>query len=258
MDCKNCGKSLGTDQNYCTACGAKFIRNRITFKSLWLEVMERFFNLDNTFIKTFLHLLTKPEAVIGGYIGGIRKKYLDPLSYLGIALTISGLFVLLLRKYFVDKINFEMLAFSGTDAALSKKIMNITLDIGSFVFVLYIPILAFAGWLIFNQKKYLLSEYMVVGVYTLAHYSILSFPISLLILAIVPEYYLILAIPMFTVMMLYATYVANRLNGTDLLKSIMFILIFIVGYFGISIFLNLLFLLTGLLELNDFLPKGTP
>ncbi|MGB3152312.1 MAG: DUF3667 domain-containing protein [Maribacter sp.] len=37
--------------------------------------------MDNTFLKTLLHLLIKPEIVVDGYIGGIRKKYLNPISY---------------------------------------------------------------------------------------------------------------------------------------------------------------------------------
>ena len=59
-------------------------------------------------------------------------------------------------------------------------------------------------------------------------------------------------------MALYATYVANRLNGLDLFKSILFLIIFMIGFFGISIFLDLILLVTGVLELKDFMPKGTP
>ena len=114
--------------------------------------------------------------MIGGYIGGIRKKYLDPLSYLGIALTLSGLFVLLLQKFFLDKLDFGILEILGTTSDLLKKITSATLEISSFIYVLYIPIVAFAGWLLLNQRKYYFSEYLVVGVYTLAHFSIFSFP----------------------------------------------------------------------------------
>lgn len=258
MDCKNCGKSLRTDYHYCPACGAKFIRNRITFRNLWYDITERHFNLDNTFLRTFFHLFSKPEVIIGSYIDGIRKKYLDPISYIGIALTLSGLFVLLLQKFFLDKLDFGILEILGTNSHLLKKITSATLEISSFIYVLYIPILAFAGWLLLNQRKYYFSEYLVVGVYTLAHFSIFSFPISLVLLTLFPKYYLAISTPMILVMALYATYVANRLNGLDLFKSILFLIIFMIGFFGISIFLDLIFLVTGVLGLKDFMPKGTP
>ena len=196
--------------------------------------------------------------MIGGYIGGIRKKYLDPLSYLGIALTISGLFVLLLQKYFVDKIDFEMLEIFGTDAdALQKNHGQPSISaLLSLCFISQFSRLQ-VGCSSIKENIYF-SEYMVVGVYTLAHFSIFSFPISLVLLTLFPKYYLVLSIPMFLVMVLYATYVANRLNGLDLFKSILFLMIFMIGFFGISIFLDLIFLVTGVLELKDFLPKGTP
>ncbi|TFG78896.1 MAG: DUF3667 domain-containing protein [Flavobacteriales bacterium] len=255
MNCKNCGDTLRTDYIYCPACGAKKIRNRITFKNLWFDITEMHFNLDNTFLRTFLGLFQEPEVVIGGYIGGTRKKHLDPISYLGIALTLSGIFVLLLQKAFLDKIDFGILGLFGTSTELLKKITSSTLEISSFIYVLYIPILALSGWLFLNQKKYFFSEYLVVGIYTLAHYGIFSFPVSLLLLALVPEYYLVFAFPMILVMMLYATYVANRLNGWDIGRSILFVLIFIVGFFGISLLLDIILLVTGVMEIQDFIPK---
>jgi hypothetical protein len=177
---------------------------------------------------------------------------------MGIALTLSGLFVLLLQKFFLDKLDFGILEILGTNSHLLKKITSATLEISSFIYVLYIPILAFAGWLLLNQRKYYFSEYLVVGVYTLAHFSIFSFPISLVLLTLFPKYYLAISTPMILVMALYATYVANRLNGLDLFKSILFLIIFMIGFFGISIFLDLILLVTGVLELKDFMPKGTP
>lgn len=60
MTCKNCDARLRTDYLYCPACGAKVIRNRITIKNLWTDFLERYFNLDNTFIRTVVHLTTTP------------------------------------------------------------------------------------------------------------------------------------------------------------------------------------------------------
>ena len=74
MFCKNCERQLRTDFRFCPDCGAKIIRNRITLKNLWGDVVERVFNIDNTFLKTFGHLFSKPEVVIEGYIEGTRLR----------------------------------------------------------------------------------------------------------------------------------------------------------------------------------------
>ncbi|WP_369598046.1 DUF3667 domain-containing protein [Mesonia mobilis] len=51
-----------------------------------------FLNYDNTFLKTYAHLFTQPHIVIGDYINGVRKKYLNVVSYITIALTLAGFY----------------------------------------------------------------------------------------------------------------------------------------------------------------------
>lgn len=104
MNCKNCANSLQTDYSFCPDCGAKVIRNRLTIKNLLSDITERYFNLDNTFLRTFLHLFTKPDVVINGYVNGTRRKYLNPISYFGIALMLAGFLMFFMRKVF----DFEM------------------------------------------------------------------------------------------------------------------------------------------------------
>ena len=59
-----------------------------------------FFSVDNKLLKTFLHLFSKPEAVIVGFIEGTRKKYINVVQYFAIALTLIGLQVFLMEKVF--------------------------------------------------------------------------------------------------------------------------------------------------------------
>ena len=42
MNCKNCDLPLRTDYSFCSNCGAKVIRNRLTLKNLWYDFTERF------------------------------------------------------------------------------------------------------------------------------------------------------------------------------------------------------------------------
>lgn len=255
MECKNCDNSLRSDYTYCSNCGAKIIRNRLTFKNLLYDVTERYFNVDNTFLKTFLHLFIKPEIVVGGYIQGIRKKYLNPISYLGIALTLSGLLLFFLRKYALPKIDLEAFGES-LKLETTRKILNASLDISSFTFLLYIPLIALAGWLIFNKRSHNVSEYAVTAIYSLAHYSITTFPISLGLCLLVPENYLSYSFVFIAIMALYITYVVNRIHGKNLGKSLLFLVIFGLGFFMVGIFLNIMFLITGVLTFQDLIPQA--
>ncbi|WP_452601695.1 DUF3667 domain-containing protein [Pontimicrobium sp. MEBiC06410] len=99
MLCKNCKTSLNDDINFCYNCGAKVIRNKLTFKHVFEDFNEQFLNLDNKFLQTFIALFITPEAVIGGYINGTRKKYINAINYFAIAITFSGLQVFVLRHF---------------------------------------------------------------------------------------------------------------------------------------------------------------
>lgn len=97
MNCKNCNTNLAVEQNYCFECGAKVIRNRLTLANIFSEVKEHLFQYDNKLLQTFILLFKKPEAIIVSYIEGVRKRYVNPISFFGVALTLSGLYVLALN-----------------------------------------------------------------------------------------------------------------------------------------------------------------
>lgn len=254
MECKNCATPQRTDFKYCPNCGAKVIRNRLTIKNLWYDVTERYFNLDNTFLKTFRHMFTKPQAVIESYITGVRRKYLNPISYLGIALTLSGIFLFMLRKFGLDHISFGGLG-SSMDPEVARKIMTVSLDFNSFVFLLYIPIVGMSGWLIFNKKAYNFSEHAVGSIYSLAHLSIFTFPINVAVLFLTPDNYMTYSFLYIALMALYCVYVLNRLDHRSILRSILFFLLFGIGFLGVGILLNIIMLLTGALSFEDLIPK---
>ncbi len=181
MECKNCNYFLRTDYSYCPTCGAKVIRNRLTVKNIWYDFTERFFNLDNTFIITFKHLLTKPDVVIGGYINGVRKKYMNPISYFTIAVFLGGIFFFLNKKFFPEAMDFQSIFIPnvGTKEAqqfnleFMKKYQDFAQEYQSFIYMASIPILAIISRLVFlNKKQFNLSEHFVINIYAYAQMSI--------------------------------------------------------------------------------------
>lgn len=259
MNCKNCNSPLRTDYSYCPNCGAKVIRNRITLKNLWYDVIDRYFNLDNTFIKTFVHLFSKPETVIESYIKGIRRKYLNPISYLGIALTVSGFIAFLMTKL-SNQLDFDIFSL-GTKNLAQEKILNFTLDYQSLLFVLYIPMMALASWPCFEEKKYNFSERVVVFMYTLAQYSVFIFLPSLFLLAFFPVLYPKFTLISVLIMLVYGGYVIKRISKVKGIvfaaRMLAFYAFFLVMYFGSSFIIPVAMLLTGQLSIQDFAPIKT-
>ena len=258
MQCKNCSNSLRTDYSYCPNCGGKIIRNRLTVKNLWDDILERYFNLDNTFITTFKNLFSQPEIVIEGYIHGARKKYLNPISYLGIAITLSGILVFFMKKNSGD-LNMDILG-TGTSQVGQAKLWDVVLDYQAIFFVMYIPMMAAAGWLNFQAQKYNFSERVVIFMYTLAQYSLSIFIPSLIILAFFPKFYIWYSFLGILFMYLYSAYVIKKIAREKRLelwsKIFIFWAVFTFFYLGISIILPLILFLTGSIQLDDFRPPS--
>lgn len=261
MNCKNCNNSLRTDYSFCPNCGSKVIRNRLTAKSLTYDFIERYFNLDNTFIKTLWHMLKKPELVSGGYISGIRKKYLNPISMLAISLTLSGFIIFLMKKIAWKGIDFSKISYAqtGSGGAGTEKIMSSAMEYGSLLFLFYIPILACASYFIFNKKQYNYAEHTVTSIYALTSFSIISSVYAIMALIINPQFYLEAVLAYSFVMVMYCAYVSFR-NSQNSLKSLfwrlpLFLFVFVIGYFGISLATVLILFVTGEVSIQDFMPS---
>lgn len=191
MDCKNCSGPLRTDYSFCSNCGAKIIRNRITLKNLWYDFTERFFNLDSTFLKTFKHLFSRPDEVIVGYINGARKKYLNPISYFTIAIGLGGLFVFMHTEFFPDALDFKFLypdadTLNDVDKIAydsQKKLNTFLFKYQSLFYIAMLPFLALISRLVFiNKKQFNLSEHFVINIYAYSHLSIIINTVYIFIL----------------------------------------------------------------------------
>lgn len=260
MRCKNCNSTLRTDYSFCPDCGAKVIRNRITAKSLFHDFFERYFNLDNTFFKTLWHMIIRPQDVCGGYISGLRKKYLNPVSMLAIALTISGFILFLMKKVAWESIDFSNISYAKTSANNgTEKIMSSTMEYGSLIFFFYIPIIAFASYLAFNKKNYNYPEHIVASIYSLTTFSIITVLYAVPLLLFNPQMYINTALIYILFTMVYCMYVAYK-NSKDSIKSLfwrvpLFLFIVLIGYFGVSLLSLVLLFITGDISIQDFVPK---
>ncbi len=257
MNCKNCGLTLVERSDYCHACGAKVIRNRLTFRNLFEHISETFFNYDNKLLRTFLDLFKKPDEVIGGYISGIRRRYVNPISYLGIALTLSGVTFFIMKK-----VNFQMdfdVFNQGIDENVKGKIANFSSEFSSFIFLSYIPMFVISSWLILKQQNYNFTERIVAFTYAMAQFSLSSFIPSILILLFIPSLYLTFSFIFLFLLGVFITWVLYRLSklrGIEFIAQLMiFFCILGIIYMIYSVGLFAFGLLSGDYSLQDFVPK---
>jgi len=257
MECKNCHRTLDPDTNYCLHCGAKVILNRLSLKNIWEDIYEQYLNLDNRLIITMVHLFTKPEEVLIGYLTGLRKRYLNPISYLGLALTLIGIYIFVIKKKFLGKLDFNLMDSGNTEGA--QKIFQNILDYQSFTFVLLIPIIAGLAWIFYRRPRYNFTEHLVCITYLLAQFYIVTFPLSLLLLFIDSAHFTLHSYGKLALILFYTIYAYRRITeyriGKFLLRSFLFMSSYLIGYFIFTILIILALLLTGLVSPDDISPK---
>lgn len=239
MNCKNCQRNLRTDYTYCPDCGAKVIRNRITVKNLWYDAIERFFNIDNTFLRTFVSLFTEPDEVIGGYIKGVRKKFLNPISYFTIAVGLGGLFVFLIRSVFPEALDFSQSMMDSAamennpGAEIGKQLNDAIFEYQNLFYILMIPFLAIISRVVFyNKKEYNLSEHFVINIYGYAQMSIC---INVLYILFIWNSTILMILSIITAIgqIVYFTYVFKKLFNLTMEQMILKLLLFL-GILGIG------------------------
>ncbi|MEM7354917.1 MAG: ankyrin repeat domain-containing protein [Acidobacteriota bacterium] len=85
--CLNC--ETPRHGEFCSGCGQRFLADRLTLGSLWRHGVRQLFNLDQGLLRTMREMLTDPGGVARRYIGGARRSYLNPFTYLVVCSAIS-------------------------------------------------------------------------------------------------------------------------------------------------------------------------
>ncbi|NND15996.1 MAG: DUF3667 domain-containing protein [Eudoraea sp.] len=258
MECKNCKQPLSDIVFYCEKCGAKVIRNRLSLKNLFSFIIESYFNIDNSFLKTFITLFSDPRDVIHGYITGLRKKYMNPIAYMTIAITLSGFLVLLLQQK-MGEIDLNFMNPSNNQEGFenfNQKVMTFSNEYSSLLYLLFIPLFTLAGWLTFNKNGYNLTEYTVVITYAQAQLSLLTFPLSMAVLFFMPQEYMVWSLIISVIMVAIIIYIVQMLNrfswGSFITRMIAFLGLMMIGYIGMIIFIYILLFATGTITMEDF------
>jgi hypothetical protein len=184
VNCKNCNTKLLDQDQYCKNCGGKVIRNRLTIRNLFEHISETFFNYDNKLLRTLIDLFKKPEAVIGGYINGMRKRYVNPISYIALSLTIGGIYMLILNKFFPNAMaEMSSMGVQEGQEELMANYWSFIQKYYSLFMIMLIPFYALISRLVFvNRKEYNYTEHLVMAMYIMAQFSLVSSILNILLL----------------------------------------------------------------------------
>jgi len=212
----------------------------LTIRNLFENFSEQFFNYDNKFLQTFIDLFKRPELVIGSYISGTRKKYVNVISYFAIAITLSGLQIYIINKFFPETIDFSIFS-TEESAALSKNAYQFSSEYQSLIMMFTAPIYALISRIIFlKNKKYNYSEHLVIFMYIMAQISIVS-----VFLQVFSGFLGIsigsASIPLFVFQIIYSAYCLKKLydlsfKGILLKTLLLFLILFIILILYIILF----------------------
>ncbi|NRR92816.1 DUF3667 domain-containing protein [Winogradskyella undariae] len=252
MNCKNCQAVLQEQDDYCKSCGGKVIRNRLTFRNLFEHISETFFNYDNKLLQTFIQLFKHPEDVIDSYINGTRKKHVNVISYFALAITISGFYLIIVKKFFPETLDFSQITLAGQEK-FQKNNMAFIEEYQSIIMMLYVPLYALmARVTFFNIKKYNYTELLVIFMYIQAQISIAS-AIVVITLGLLGISSSIVGMLMIPLMIIYSAYVLKRLlklSASDIVvRTLLFFVVLGVTFIIITILCLVIMYLTG--DLNE-------
>ncbi|MFC7358358.1 DUF3667 domain-containing protein [Jejudonia soesokkakensis] len=258
--CANCKRPLATSDRFCNDCGAKVIDKRLTMGFLFTEAKESFFSLDsNRPLLTFIHLFTRPEEVIGGYINGVRRKYINAFGYFTIAITLSSFFYFVIFKLYPNAFDalYANQDFSDPQIQMQQEIQRTIFEYQSVIFFVAIPFLALLSRLVFlKNKRYNFAEHLIINLYGYAQVSIVSIMVYSLT-AWSPEIFRIAIFSAFAIQLGYYFYILKRLFEISwkkmIIKTLVFLAILVPIYIGVSILVFAILAITGAIDFQEMI-----
>lgn len=169
-NCKNCDTVF--EGKYCHECGQKANVKRITWRTVFSELIKKFTIWDKGLMYTTVHLLKNPGEMARSYIAGHRVNYSKPLNYL---LVVVGASLLVFSRESMQSAMSSIGANQQSNAYTDWVFSNISL-----VYLMMIPFLALISrW--FNKKADVnYAEHFVFYCYLMAGSTLISLPFTMI------------------------------------------------------------------------------
>lgn len=180
--CPNCGSPVGG--RYCSRCGQEQGPTRITWRSLYDEIVSLFIG-DSLFgetgdaprygmVQTLWCVIRRPAVTIGEFLAGKRRKYVAPLTLLLLVCTIC---LLTLKGLGVSLLDYTPESDEDSLETLFQQVSEFMSDHLEIVALMKLPGLALAfTWIFRRAPRLSYMEYLYMGLYLASlHILLLTF-----------------------------------------------------------------------------------
>ncbi|RZK10674.1 MAG: DUF3667 domain-containing protein [Flavobacterium sp.] len=158
--CLNCDEI--TQRNYCSNCGQKTDTHRITLKHfLFHDIVHGVWHMDKGILFTLKQAILRPGKAAMEYIEGKRVRYYN-VFYLILLMIGLGIFI----ESIYDSATLKFVSFATPDPVEDTRAYDVLGKYVKFFILLAIPAYALNSYILFNKKKLLYSEHLIIfGMY---------------------------------------------------------------------------------------------
>ena len=244
VPCKNCNTPLHPNASFCPHCGAK-VAERITLKSLLKELVENVFGWDNKYFVTIKGLFISPGEVLASYLGGTRKRFMPPIGFLLVGLTLAIFvfnafkdeYLAISENNSIEQTEWMAEKFGGiyAEESYKKETVERTIKIQEFILkylnvftLLLIPLYSLCSRIVFG-KRYNYGEHLVINSYLQGLGFLFSVILFLAGIFIHPGLYIVSIVPTF-LMYSYAFKQLCQLSFGELFLKIMVFIGVMLGF----------------------------
>ena len=169
--CQNCETAF--KGKYCSECGQKAGVKRITWRSIFSDLVKKVTFWDKGLLFTTLHVLKHPGKMARDYIAGKRVNYNKPLNY--ILLVVAASVLVFPKKEFENA-----LSSINDKSRPNSSVMEWVFSNISIIYLMLIPFLAMVSkW--FNRKTDVnFPELFVFYCYLMAGSTLVSIPFTVI------------------------------------------------------------------------------
>lgn len=255
-NCLNCESPITENHDFCSNCGAKQVRQRLTLKMIMTDVVQAITNFEGPVWRTLKDLTIRPYAVTSGYVDGLRKRYVSPAKYLFASVMLTGLYFYFFQDDLADFQNGfqEGMELGGGDpnteesqkaAKDMEAFQQQMFDKMQFIIYLVVPLYALLSkWFFNKQVQYNYAEHLAVNAYAVSHASVIGVVVGGLVVFILGKDLGMIVQLAFSV--LYSGWVIGKVFKKNFWKGLLF---YILSYIGAFIIMMIVFAIGGIIYL---------
>ena len=157
--CTVCKKDF--QSAYCPNCGQQKVDEKISPKSVFLDLLNNIYAVDKSFIANLVNLFKRPEFIVNNYLNGYRKYYFSPgklFLLASLALVISFSFT---NKHF-----------------FALNVVKPTAEVQLFLLLFFIVEFSAASKIVYRKWQKNFTEHLIINMYTVSLWAILMVPLA--------------------------------------------------------------------------------